>query len=161
MIGSRSVRRGVSGIAASVFSSALLSATMVAVVPATAQAASPTRWATFYAHEIATSNREVTYEANLQAALDAEDAARTATTARVLYNYAKREAAWLTTHPPQACYKAWWGYTRNYWTQVREGAGDILKAVQRVDAAYVTSALVHLNRAQFYRAAMTTHLPTC
>ena len=83
------------------------------------------------------------------------------TTARVLYNYAKREATWLTTHKPQPCYKAWWAYTRNYWTQTREGSGDILKAVQRVDAAYLTTALVHLNRAERYLAAMESHLPTC
>lgn len=161
MTGSRSVRRGASGIAVAAFSAVLLSATMLAVVPATTQAASPTPWATFYAHELATSTREETYKANLQAALEAEDVARAKTAARVLYNYAKREATWLTKHRPQPCYRAWWGYARNYWTQMREGSGDIVKALDRLDAAYITTAQVHFDRAEVYMAAMESHLPTC
>jgi len=161
MIGSHSLRRAPSGIAAAALPAVLLAAMILAVGQTPAQAATPTPWVTFYAHETATSTRETTYENNLAAAMKAQDLARTVTTARVLYDYAKREAAWLTTHPPQACYRAWWGYTRNYWTQVREGAGDILQGVLAYDAARVTAALVHLKKAQVYLAAMRTHLPTC
>jgi hypothetical protein len=161
MTGSRTLRRGSAGFAAVVFAAALLSTTILAATPVKAQAVTPTPWATFYAHENATMKRAGVYFANLQAALDAKDVARTATAARVLYTYAKREATWLTTHPPQACYKPWWGYTRNYWTQLREGSGDVLKAVLRVDPAYLESALVHLNKVKAYVSAMASHMPTC
>ena len=137
----------------------LLGATSVA--PRVTIAATTVSWSAFYAHELSAAAREDVYRDDLWAAVDAQDLGAFATAGRNLYRLAKKEAAWLTSHRPQTCYRDWWAIARNYWTQVRQGSADIVRATQTLDPDLIDAAEVHFDRADIYLDRLELHLPTC